>query len=184
MPFQIDVRPQSTDLVEQRSCFANTALLPVVPSAPSGFGQEVVDVQKNGLRKTISLSQVTSTEAQSAAAHKSEKTGTEPSNTNSPWETEGSRITDDNEKVVSEGVNPREVTAEIRKKFARACDSMAPSMMEKFKSATTSGRSLELHESEEIFAEKVSGTPQAPETPRQVGESQGKPLEAKNQHVF
>ncbi|KAG0579924.1 hypothetical protein KC19_4G135200 [Ceratodon purpureus] len=170
--FQSDVLPQSSDPVEQKNSSTNMVLLPVVPNSPSGVEQKALDDQKSGLKTTNSLLQVTSTEAQ-GAAHEA-KTGTDSSDTNHPQETEVSKITDDNEELESEGVNVRERTAEMRKRFARACDSMAPSMMEKFRAATTSGRSLELHEIEEMLGEKASGTPQAPETPRQVGESQEK----------
>ena len=170
--FQPEVLPQSSDPVEQKSCSTNTALLPVVSSAPSGVEQEVVDVQKNELQKRNSLSKITSIEAQRASAHKPEKTGSKSSDIDQAQETEFSKIKDDDEEGESEDNNSRELTAEMRKRFARACDSMAPSMMEKFR-AIQSGRPLDLHEIEEAFAEKASGTPQAPETPRQVGESQG-----------
>ena len=170
--FQPDVLLQSNDHVEQKSPSTNTALLSIVPDAPSGVEQKVEGVYKNGLQKSNSL-QVTSTKAQIGAAHKIDMPRIEYLDPNHPKETKVSRITNDNEEVESEDVNSRERTMEMQKRFARACDSMAPSMMEKFKAATTSGRSLELQEIEEIFVEKASGTPQAPETPQQVGESQG-----------
>lgn len=179
--FQPNLLTQSSDPSSQPSCSPKSAVLPRVPSAPAGLGQDVVDVQKNWSQKSESLSQAISNESQAAAAHKYEKveTGSSDTSTNHPEGTEVSMTTDDDDDVESEDDDPRELNT--FKKFARACDSVAPSMIEKFRA--TSGHSLDVHEIDE-FSEKAPGTPQAPETPRQIGESQGTVSEVQNQLVF
>jgi len=144
----------------------------------------VQDDVKNWSQKSEPLSKAISTESQAATVHKSEKieTGSSNTNRNHPEETEVSMVTDndDNDDMDPEDdIDPRAIST--FKKFARACDSVAPSMIEKFRA--TSGHSLDVHEMEE-FSEKASGTPQAPETPRQVGESQGTVSEVQNQPDF
>lgn len=181
--FQPTSFSQSSDPSSQQNCSPNSALrLPRVPSAPAGLGQDVVDVQKNWTQKSEPLSKAISTESPAAAVHKSEniEIGSSGMNTNHPGESEVFNITEDDDDVDPEDdMNPVELNT--FKKFARACDSVAPSMIEKFRAS--SGQSLDLHEMEELF-EKASGTPQAPETPKQVGESQGIVSEVQNQLVF
>lgn len=169
--FQPTLFSQCSDPSSQRSFCLNSAVLPRVPSAPSGLGQVGVDVQKNWSQGSEPLSKAISTESLAATLYNSEmiETGSSDTNTNHPVVTEVPMITDDDDDDVDseDDINPRELNA--FKKFARACDSVAPSMIEKFRA--TSGQSLDVTEME--FSEKASGPPQAPETPRQVGESQG-----------
>lgn len=168
---QANLLSQSSDSSSQQSCSPKLAL-PRVPSAPAALGHDVVDVQRNWSQKSEPLSQETSTEAQAmapTAVYKSEKIEAGSSGTNPPEETEVSMITDDSDEEDSENEDPKELST--FKKFARACDSVAPSMIEKFRAS--SGQSLDVI-GIEAFSEKISGTPQAPETPRQVGESQGR----------
>lgn len=59
-------------------------------------------------------------------------------------------------------------------RFSRACDSMAPTMVQKFRAAiSNSVEPSQENEYAQLMNEKVPGTPQGPETPRQVGECQG-----------
>lgn len=149
----------------QQSCSPRSAGLPRVPSAPAGLGQNLVEVQKNWLQKSEPLPQAISTESQ--AKPEKVEIGSSDIHTIQPEETGVSMTTDDDDDDDDDNINPKGLSN--FKKFARACDSVAPSMIEKFRAS--SGHSLDINEMEELFGQ--AGTPQAPETPRQVGESQG-----------
>lgn len=139
-----------------------------VPSIKAAPKHNLNAPQEELLRQSIDpTEQATYSDVKSTAAINSEEAESDPSDRNSSRGFEDNKINGVNEEVDSGLSSSQERTAEMRKRFARACDSMAPSMMEKFRAAALPGHKLEVHENEEYLSEKSSGTPQAPETPRQ-----------------
>lgn len=142
------------------------------PSAPAEVGQEMQGIQKDWSQNVPSTSGGFFEEAQVASVPEIEGNGLlRRVNEN---ETQVSMIADVPQEVECDNGEPQTAIFLMRDKFSRACDSMAPSMMEKFKAISSgTGQPLEVEKLQDSPPEKVSETAQAPETPRQEGESQG-----------
>lgn len=129
-------------------------------------------IQKDWSQNVPSTSGGFSEEAQVATIPKKEGSGLP--RRDSENETQVPMIADVPQEVECDDGEPQTAIFLMKNKFSRACDSMAPSMMEKFKAISSgTGQLLEVEKLQDSPPEKVIETAQAPETPRQEGESQG-----------
>ena len=170
--FHQDLLRQNSDPPSQQNLPVKVNPLQRAPSAPAEVWQELQGIQKNWSQNVPSTSSGIFEEAQVASIPEIEGNGL-PGRVNEN-ETQVSMYAYAPEEVDCDDEEPHTTKFSMRDKFSRACDSMAPSMMEKFKGISSStDQPLEVEKLQDSPLEKIFETAQAPETPRQEGESQG-----------
>ena len=170
--FHQDLLWQINDPLSQQNLLAKVNPLQRAPSAPTVVWQEMQRIQKNWLQNVPSTSSGNFEEAEVASIHELEGNGL--LRRVNKKETQVSMIADVPQEVDCDNGEPHTTKFLMRDKFSRACDSMAPSMMEKFKAISYGTRQpLEVEKLQDIPPRKVFETAHAPETPRQEDESQG-----------